>query len=99
MMTTATPTKLRSGDWGARVHGPAAQGDTIEITTRAGKTWHATVSRVLWSGDGVSIVETQQNRPRSRRNMGLGTWTGCSCGSVEEYEKSGDCASCTHDRY
>ena len=27
-----------------------------------------------------------------------GTWTGCSCGSVEEYERDGDCFSCRHDR-
>jgi hypothetical protein len=27
-----------------------------------------------------------------------GTWTGCSCGSVEEYERDSDCSSCQHDR-
>ena len=27
-----------------------------------------------------------------------GTWTGCSCGSVEEYSRDSDCASCEHDR-
>ena len=28
-----------------------------------------------------------------------GTWTGCRCGSVEEYARAGDCSSCAHDRY
>lgn len=27
-----------------------------------------------------------------------GTWTGCKCGSVVEYERPSDCASCRHDR-
>lgn len=26
-----------------------------------------------------------------------GTWTGCSCGSVEEYSRPSDCASCQYD--
>lgn len=42
----ATPTKLRSGAWGARVSGDASVGDIVEITTRAGKRWTATVTAV-----------------------------------------------------
>lgn len=30
---TASPAKLRSGEWGARVQGSVAVGDTITITT------------------------------------------------------------------
>ena len=26
-----------------------------------------------------------------------GTWTGCSCGSVDEYTKASDCWTCKHD--
>lgn len=37
---------------------------------------------------------TYKSKPKSR-----GTWTGCSCGSVEEYERPGDCFTCRHDRY
>lgn len=37
--------------------------------------------------------ETVESHSRRR-----GTWTGCSCGSVEEYERDSDCASCRHDR-
>jgi len=55
----ASPTKLRDGSWGARVRGQAHPGDEIQITTRAGKSWTAHVDRVLWTGEGVSIVSTQ----------------------------------------
>jgi len=53
---------------------------------------------INWSKDkGASHQSCGQpggrSRPRSR-----GTWTGCSCGSVEEFEKPSDCFSCQHDR-
>lgn len=41
---TASPIKLRSGDWGAKVEGKAVGGDPITVTTRAGKSWQAFVS-------------------------------------------------------
>lgn len=60
-ITTATPTKLRNGDWGARVNSDQIrEGDTVEITTRAGKTWTAAIVKVLWSGDGKAICATQR---------------------------------------
>jgi hypothetical protein len=31
------------------------------------------------------------------RRARKGTWTGCSCGSVEEYSKDSDCWTCRHD--
>lgn len=37
-----------------------------------------------------------QRRGSGRRARG--TWTGCACGSVEEYARPGDCSSCRHDR-
>lgn len=59
-ITKATPTKLRNGDWGARVNSDSVrEGDTIEITTKGGKSWTATVSNVIWTGDGVAIVTTE----------------------------------------
>lgn len=99
-MTQATPTRLRNGDWGARARGEVSVGDVVHITTRGGKEWDATVARVLWTGDGVSIVATERQSSRSDRGWGRGrgTWTGCSCGSVEEFEKPGDCWQCRHDR-
>jgi len=70
MTATATPTKLRSGDWGARVQGRVATGDSITITTRSGKSWTATVSRVLWSGDGVAICATESRGGGGSRRSG-----------------------------
>lgn len=63
-MINATPTKLRSGNWGARVQGRVHEGDVITITTRAGKSWQAEVAKVVWSGNGVSICATESAGPR-----------------------------------
>ena len=103
----ATPCKLRNGSWGARTSAPVAIGDTVTITTRGGKTWDARVTHVVWTGDGVAIVATESlDRPAPRNGDGCsrsakrsrGIWTGCSCGSVEEYERDNDCFTCRHDR-
>ncbi len=100
-MTTATPTKLRSGDWGAKIHGTVAIGDEITITTRAGKSWQARVSRVVWTDGSVAIcATTSPDRPQATRRSG--TWTGCSCGSREDsngqlIESAKNCWTCEHD--
>lgn len=103
IIASATPTKLRSGAWGARVDtSDVSVGDIVTITTRGGKSWDARVTAVVWSGEGAAIVATESldrapSAPRSSSRR-RGTWTGCSCGSVEEYERDGDCFSCRHDR-
>ena len=65
--TKATPTKLRNGTWGATAQGTVRKGDTLEITTKAGKTWTARVSAVVWAGKGVSICATESTTQRSER--------------------------------
>jgi len=82
-----TPAKLRSGDWGARVQGPADVGDTVQITTRSGKSWPARVTGIAWSGRGVTLVETESLEPRqpSRSVRGFGRRscvTGGNCSSM-----------------
>ena len=77
-MKNATPTKLRNGDWGAKVHGAVESGDTIQIRTKSGKEWTARVERVLWTDNTVSIVATA-NRPQVGRSRGRGNRE-CSCG-------------------
>jgi len=65
---TATPAKLRDGSWGARVQGACAPGQEIQITTKAGKSWTAIASKVIWSGDGATLVTTvsaPRNEPKS----------------------------------
>lgn len=87
MTTTATPTKLRSGAWGAKVAGSVRPGEVVTITTRSGKSWQARVSKVVWSGDGVTIVATQSldRAPAAVPATGRATRrTGCACGSRED---------------
>lgn len=97
---TATPTKLRSGAWGARVPGRAQVGQTITIQTRAGKTWEAEIERVLWSGTGrdggpVSLCATRSlDRAPARRRRYRSGDCGCPCGCDGE---SGGCRDCDRD--
>jgi hypothetical protein len=102
---SASPAKLRDGSWGAKVAtSEIAVGDTVQITTRAGKTWMATVERVVCSGAGYAIVATASTstrpaartyRPAARRSRAA--WTGCRCGSLKDEPRDSDCASCQHD--
>lgn len=82
-MLTATPAKLRNGTWGARVKSAAvSKGDTVTITTRAGKSWTATVTRVLWTGDGVSLCAVSSGSTHSRpRRSPNGE---CQCGACDD---------------
>lgn len=83
-MIAATPTKLRSGAWGARTREPVSQGDTVTITTRAGKSWQARVTRVVWSGSGVSVCATESLDRPARRNGGGRSRSGGVCAECEE---------------
>lgn len=78
-MAQATPAKLKSGAWGARVEGRVAPGETITINARSGKTWDARVGKVVWTDGSVSLVSTVSlDRPaggsaargRQRRSSG-----------------------------
>lgn len=55
----ASPTKLRTGAWGARTSGPAKEGDIVTITTSTGKSWRAVVEKVVWGNDETCIVATR----------------------------------------
>lgn len=59
---SATPAKLRNGEWGARVEHhnghKVAEGDKLEVSARSGKTWTTKVLYVSWSNDKVSFVAT-----------------------------------------
>ena len=103
-MMDATPTKLRDGSWGAKVKGTPAIGDVVKVTTKAGKTWNAKVERIVTSGDDWTIVATSSlDRAAASTSNGRGRrWqrrrrTGCSCGSLEDFPRDSDCASCQHD--
>lgn len=89
----ATPSRLRSGAWGAKVAGQVQQGDVVTITTRSGKSWDAVVSRVLWTDGAVSICATE-TAAAGRPARATRTRTGCRCGSIEEYAQASDCPQC-----
>jgi len=106
MNSTASYTKLKDGTWGIRVQGAARAGATVNVSRRDGSSKTKVVGRVIWAGGGVSIcsIDSTASGPRSSQSSRRGargtrgTWTGCACGSVEEYERPGDCRSCQHDR-
>ena len=99
-MATASPTKLKTGEWGARCAPETKAGDEIVVSTKSGKSWKARVTRVVASFSDATlceIVSLDPKRPRSR-----GRWTGCSCGSREdEYgtliPSDSNCSSCEYD--
>jgi len=100
-MKTATPAKLRSGAWGARVAGRVEVGEPIEIQTRSGKTWTATVSAVVWEGTDVTLVATSSSSSRRRGSSRSSSYPsrysdpcGCRCGCDGE---SGGCRICDRD--
>lgn len=101
--TTASPSKLRSGEWGARVDGDVKPGDTITITTRSGKSWDATVSKVIWQGEGVTLVATGPGTTaRTSRHTGRRRYPRVECcracggnGNVEQ--ELGQCMACGID--
>jgi hypothetical protein len=93
-----TYTKLRDGSWGIRTTEAVTAGQTVTVTKKGGETKQETVGRVLWTGDGITLATVVETAARPGKGRSRGTWTGCSCGSVEEYERPGDCFTCRHDR-
>lgn len=80
-MKTATPTKLRDGSWGATVKSTSIKtGDTVQITTRGGKSWTARVSRVVWSGNGISICATASLDRPARSSRSSSNYSDVYCG-------------------
>lgn len=58
-MKHATPAHLHDGTWGVRVQSEdVKEGEAVQVTSSSGKTWEATVSRVVWHGDGVAVCGT-----------------------------------------
>ncbi len=61
-MLDATPTKLRNGDWGARVEDPDVQvGAELTVKTRSGESWETVVQAVVSRTETEAIVATQES--------------------------------------
>ena len=54
----ASPRKLRSGEWGVQADMEIEIGDIVQVTTRAGKTWQAQISRIDQFGPNYAICAT-----------------------------------------
>lgn len=85
----ASPARLRSGSWGARISAPhhtaVARGDLVTITTRDGKTWDARITEVVHVGADYALVGTasvkpppkQQSSRPVRSSSGPRNWRPC----------------------
>lgn len=109
----ATPAKLRSGNWGARVQSITAdEGAIVSIETKAGKVWLAQITRVVWRGDGVTLCETRGIKteanatsptPRTKRGSSArrprsgGRCRGAGCGQAAV--RDGMCRQCHFDEF
>ena len=79
---TATPAKLRSGEWGAKVQGAVKEGEIVEVRAASGKAWNARITRVVWTDGTVALCATaSMDRVPSASKARRG---GCSC----------DCGDC-----
>ena len=57
--TTATYTKLRSGEWGIRVRGEVRRGDKVTVVKKSGETKMETVAAVVWRGNGIPLCAVE----------------------------------------
>lgn len=61
----------------------------------ARKVWMVPESQAARARELVASAPKRSFRRGGQRRRG--TWTGCRCGSVEEYSKPSDCWTCQHD--
>lgn len=98
----ATFTKLRNGNWGARVNGSPCPGQTLTISRRDGSTVTKTVDKVIWSGQGVTLCSLEDERPSSSNR---GHRSGCrECGgpirhAAHHRAMGGLCGGCAFDEF
>src|SRR3954465_11943238 len=100
MTIPATPAKLNSGAWGARVAGhQVAVGDEVSIAAQSGKAWTATVSRIVWKGPDVTLVATGEvanSHPLSGRCKGCGRGIK---DAPQHRAMGGYCGECAFDQF
>ncbi len=90
----AFPIMLPDRSWGASVEGAAEIGARIRVTTRAGKTWLATVREVHFARGGRTIVTAAGDDPpeartsSGRRGRGRGRSTHASIGGRDYFQNA-----------
>lgn len=98
-MKNATPIKLRNGSWGAKITGSASIGDTITITAKNGRVWNTTVTQVVFSNDGVTLVATAKHSKEYTQN---GRCKGCGgpvVNASHHRAMAGYCGTCAFDEF
>lgn len=92
---TASPTQLKSGEWGARVTASRVKvGDELTVVTRSGSSWDAVVQAVIWQGPDVALCRTARAHP--------GRCTQCGRRAVDAPHHAamgGLCGDCAFDEY
>lgn len=97
--STATFTKLRTGNWGIRCTKAVAEGDRVQVAKRDGSVKVETVAKVVWT-DGSSVwlcaigapEAKSSSQPRARRFVPCG-YPGCSAAFCDECDGEGMYAS------
>lgn len=98
--------KLPNGTWGARVAGPVAAGDKVEIEGRFGRKT-ATIAEVVETRDGFSICSLAAEPRKPRKSTGRRSSMGGRCrecgGPVKDAPHhramGGLCGGCAFDEF
>lgn len=100
MSIPATPAKLKSGAWGARVAGyQVAVGDEVSIAAQSGKTWTAVVAQIVWKGPDLTLVATGQ---AAHSHSHSGRCKGCGRrikDAPQHRAMGGYCGECAFDEF
>jgi hypothetical protein len=67
-MATASYTKLKSGEWGVRIVGTASAGQTITVTKKDGTSKQETITKIVWSGNGITLAAVAQRAPQASKS-------------------------------
>jgi hypothetical protein len=102
---SATYTKLKSGEWGLRIVGPApSAGAEILVQKKDGSTKMEKIGKVVWEGDNVALatVAALNYRPSDLQYSGNRLCRGCG-GYVRHAPHhramNGFCGHCAFDEY
>lgn len=100
MAILATPAKLKTGDWGARVNFPVKPGDALTVQASTGKTWPATVERVMWTDGKVSLCATVRNGYHVSSEIGRCKECGKVIRDADHHRAMGGlCGHCAFDEF
>lgn len=94
-----TPTKLKSGDWGARVKNQVhrlTKGDEVLLTveTKAGKSWEQ-YSRIIWADNNVALAAKVDRSANTYQRTYRKSYVDTSCDPTNpNIGACGECHKC-----